>query len=109
MSSTPVYAILMILISGGITFGLRALPFLAFGGKSKLPPLVAELAATLPAAIMAVLVVYCLRGMPGAASGENLAMLAACAVVIGLHLWRKNTLLSVCAGTAVYMMLLTMF
>lgn len=51
---------------------------------------------------MGMLVVYCLRGTDPAAA---LPELIACAVVVGLHIWKKNTLLSIIAGTVCYMVL----
>ncbi|MBD5454983.1 MAG: hypothetical protein HDR23_00630 [Lachnospiraceae bacterium] len=54
------------------------------------------------------LMVYCLRNIEILSSPHGLPELAACAVVAGLNLWRKNTLLSITAGTVVYMVLIQM-
>lgn len=82
----------------------RALPFLLFGGR-EVPKLVRYLGRILPMAVMATLVVYCLRGTTFDALGNFLPQLIAVAVVVALHLWRRNTFLSIIAGTAVYMVL----
>ena len=64
------------------------------------------LGRVLPPAVMAILVVYCLRSTSFAAAADFAPQLAAVAVVVLLHLWRHNTLLSIAGGTAVYMILL---
>ena len=99
-------ALAMILLSGAITYTLRALPFLAFGGERKMPRLMQRLAVTLPPAIMAALVVYCLKALPTQSATEWLPTVSAVAVVVTLHLWKRNTILSVFGGTACYMLLL---
>ena len=86
------------------TFLERALPFLLFGGR-EVPKIVAYLGRILPMAVMATLVVYCLRDMTFDAAGNFLPQLIAVAVVAALHLWRRNTFLSIVVGTAVYMVL----
>ena len=86
------------------TFLERALPFLIFGGR-EVPKIVRYLGRILPMAVMATLVVYCLRGTTFNAAGNFLPQLIAVAVVALLHLWRKNTFLSIVVGTAVYMVL----
>ena len=88
-----------------VTMGLRFLPFLIFGGKRETPKFVAYLGKVLPFAIMGMLVVYCLRNISFAANPFGLPELIATALVVVLHLWRKNTLLSIIAGTACYMLL----
>ena len=62
-------------------------------------------AFVLPCAIMAMLVVYCLRGVDLLRPTHGLPELLAGAAVVGLHLWEKNTLLSIAVGTALYMVL----
>lgn len=86
------------------TFLERALPFLLFGGR-EVPKLVRYLGRILPMAVMATLVVYCLRGITFTAMGNFLPQLISVAVVAALHLWRRNTFLSIVVGTALYMLL----
>ncbi|MBQ9148386.1 MAG: branched-chain amino acid transporter permease [Oscillospiraceae bacterium] len=88
-----------------VTMALRFLPFLIFGGKRETPKFVAYLGKVLPFAIMGMLVVYCLRNITFSAMPFGLPELIATALVVALHLWKKNTLLSIIAGTVCYMVL----
>ena len=100
------HALLIVLVCAGVTLMLRALPFACFGGKDGVPGWVASLGGMLPSAIMAALVVYCLKSVPYGAFADGARQLAAAAVVVALHLARRNTLLSIAGGTAVYMILI---
>ena len=51
------------------------------------------------------LLVYCLRGMQFTAAGAWVPQVIAVGVTAGLHWWRRNTLLSIAAGTVCYMLL----
>ena len=55
--------------------------------------------------VLAMLVVYCLRNVSLTAWPHGLPELIAGGLVVGLHIWRRNTLLSITAGTVVYMLL----
>lgn len=103
MSST-LYHLLAVALCALCTFLLRLAPFALF--RRGIPPFLRDLAAKLPAAIIAVLVVYCLKGLPSGSSPNALITLVSVAFVVWLHLWRKNTLLSIAMGTALYMLLL---
>lgn len=100
------HAWLIVLVCAGVTIVLRALPFVCFGGKDGMPGWVASLGSMLPPAIMAALVVYCLKSVPFGALGDGARQLAAAAAVVMLHVLRRNTLLSIAGGTAVYMVLI---
>lgn len=96
---------MLVAVTAGVTLLLRALPFVIFGGKRKTPAFITYLSSVLPYAIIGMLVVYCLRKIELMAAPHGLPELIACAAVAGLHLWKKNTLLSIAAGTVVYMAL----
>ena len=100
------HALLIVLICAGVTLALRVLPFLFFGGRGGVPRVIASLGRALPAAIMAALVVYCMKGVPFGTFAGGAKQLLAAACVVALHLWRRNTLLSIAGGTAVYMILI---
>ena len=99
-------ALWIVLICAGVTLLLRALPFMFFGGKGGVPGWIASLGSVLPPAIMAALVVYCLKGVPFGTFADGARQLLAGAVVVLVHLWRRNTLLSIAVGTAAYMLLI---
>lgn len=100
------HAFLIVMICAGVTAFLRALPFVFFGGKREVPRLITVLGKSLPPAIMAALVVYCLKGVPFGSLSSGLCQLAAGAAVVALHLWKRSTLLSIAGGTALYMLLI---
>lgn len=99
------YAIVLILTAALITFFVRAVPFLLFGRGRKMPAAAAYLGNILPAAVMATLVIYCLRSMHLTQFPSGIAELISVAAVVLLHLWRRNTLLSIAGGTICYMLL----
>ena len=97
----------LIAVMSAVTALLRFLPFALF--EKHAPRVVLYLGEVLPGAVMAMLVVYCFKGVQLTATPHGLPELAAAALVILLHRWRHNTLLSVLGGTAAYMMLLHIF
>ena len=62
--SEAIHALLIVLVCAGVTLALRAAPFTFFGGKDGVPPIIERLGRMLPPAIMAALVVYCLKTVP---------------------------------------------
>ena len=99
------HALLTIAVCALVTAVLRFLPFLIFGENRKTPALISYLGRVLPFAIMGMLVVYCLKDVSIASAPFGIPEFLGCAVVAGLHVWKRNTLLSIGAGTVVYMLL----
>lgn len=95
---------LTVLVMAAVTAAVRFLPFLIFG-KRKTPAFVSYLGRVLPCAVMGMLVVFCFKNLSLFSSPFGLPELVAGAVVVGLHVWRRNTLLSILAGTVSYMLL----
>ena len=83
----------------------RFLPFLVFSPQLPTPKYVQYLGKALPTAIFGMLVVYCLKNVSFVTGSYGLPELIAIAVTAGLHLWRRQMLLSVAGGTACYMLL----
>jgi len=83
----------------------RFLPFVLFQNAAAAPRYVQYLGKLLPPAAISLLVVYCLRYVSFTATPHGLPEAIAILVVVGLHIWRKNTLLSIVAGTVSYMLL----
>ena len=100
------YAILVILLMGFVTFGLRAFPFLVFRGERELPKLMKDLGDILPASVMAVLIIYCLKDAPADFAGTGIWQLVGIAVTAVSYKLKHNTFLSLVLGTACYMILL---
>ena len=84
----------------------RWLPFLLFPESKHPPKVVLYLGRVLPPAMMGLLVVYCFKNVSWLAGSHGAPELLATAAVVGLHLWKKNVLLSIAGGTALYMVLL---
>lgn len=99
------HSALIVAVVALVTIGLRFLPFAIFSGNKPVPPFVAYLGRVLPYAIMGMLVVYCLRNVSITAAPHGLPELISCALVAILHLWKRNTLISIVGGTACYMLL----
>ncbi len=99
------YIIISIAIMAGITLALRVTPFLIFSNGKETPKTVTYLGNVLPYAIIGMLVVYCLKDVSIFSGSHGIPELLAVALVCGLHIWKKNTLLSVGAGTVFYMLL----
>ena len=83
----------------------RWTPFLLFSGDKKLPKVVEDLGRLLPPAMMGLLVVYCFKNVSWLSGSHGAPELLAVAAVVILHLWKKNVLLSIAGGTALYMIL----
>lgn len=98
------HSALLVAVIAAVTALLRFLPFLVFAGR-KTPAFVVYLGKVLPFAVMGMLVIYCLRGISFAASPHGIPELISVALVVLLHLWRRNTLLSILGGTVCYMLL----
>ncbi|MCQ8771033.1 branched-chain amino acid transporter permease [Streptomyces telluris] len=97
------YAIAAVLVAAAVTWGLRALPFAALT-PLRSSSIVRYLSTRMPAGVMVILLAYCLRDLP-LTHTRTLAPLAALAVTVSLHLWRRNALLSILGGTATHVIL----
>ena len=100
-------ALVAILVSAVITFGLRALPFLVFQEGKELPDQIKRLGMVLPSSIMAVLIVYCLKDVGDSFMADGLWKLIAAAITAVSYKWKHNTLLSIMSGTAVYICMIS--
>ncbi|MBR4501280.1 MAG: AzlD domain-containing protein [Clostridia bacterium] len=97
------YSALLVAVMSAATILLRALPFLVF--KNKAPAYVVYLGRVLPAAIIGMLVVYCLKDTAFLSAPFGAPEVVAGLAVVGLQAWKRNILLSILAGTACYMLL----
>lgn len=95
----------LVAVMAVVTFLTRALPFLLFGRGGQPPRVVLYLGRFLPPAVIAMLIVYCYRGTTFADPAGWAPGLIAGLAVVGLHLWKKNNMLSIVGGTILYMIL----
>lgn len=102
---SDLHAALTVAVVALVTAGLRFLPFLIFGENRTTPPLITYLGKVLPYSIMGMLVIYCLKDVSLLSAPFGVPELIGCAVVVLLHIWKRNTLLSIGAGTLCYMLL----
>ena len=108
MQIEPLKALFIIFLVGGITFLSRAVPFIFFG-KGTPARIVLYLGKVLPYAVMAMLIIYCLRNTTFLAPHFGLPEVIGVLVVSLLHIWKKSTIVSVFGGTAVYMLCVQVF
>lgn len=95
----------LVVVAALVTAGTRFLPFVLFGGQGKTPRFITQLGKVLPCAIMGMLVVYCMKDVAFLSPPYGIPELLSCAVVAALHIWKRNSLLSIGAGTVFYMLL----
>lgn len=88
------------------TMATRFIPFIVFSDKKPVPKYVKYLGKALPAAAYGMLVVYCLKDVSIMEGCHGIPELLGIAVTAGLHLWKRNMLLSIAGGTVFYMILL---
>lgn len=101
-----IHSAVLIAVAAVITAILRFLPFFIFGGKRKTPEFITYLGKVLPFAIMAMLVVFCLKNVSITAFPHGIPELISVAAVALLHIWKRNTLLSIIGGTVLYILLI---
>lgn len=87
------------------TMVTRFLPFILFPGDKPTPKYIQYLGKVLPAAVFGLLVIYSLKDVSILGGSHGIPELIAIAVVVVLHLWKRQMLLSIAAGTVCYMML----
>lgn len=99
-------SLLVIVAVALTTFGTRVVPFLVFPKGKEIPEIVRYLGRVLTPAVIGMLVVYCLKTTPVLSYPHGIPEAAAVLVTAGLHIWKRNNLLSIGAGTVLYMFLI---
>ncbi len=99
---------LIVAVSAGVTILLRFAPFLIFSGGKETPAYIVYLGKVLPYAIMGMLVVFCLKEVSVVSAPFGIPELLSCLLVALLHVWKRNTLISIIGGTLCYMVLVQM-
>jgi branched-subunit amino acid transport protein AzlD len=103
MPHTP-YLLAAVAVSAAVTWALRALPFTALA-RLRASAAVGYLSARMPLGVMVILLAYSLRNLPLADPAQALPDILALAATLGLHLWRRNAVLSILGGTAIHVAL----
>ncbi|XCP87107.1 branched-chain amino acid transporter permease [Roseburia hominis] len=83
----------------------RFLPFLLFPAGKPTPEYIKYLGRVLPSAVFGLLVVYCLKNVHVLSGSHGIPELISIVVVVGLHMWKRQMLLSIAGGTICYMLL----
>lgn len=105
MKMNSIYFWSAVLVSALVTFILRLAPFVAFK-SGKTPQWVQYLGMAMPPAIIALLVIYCLKGMSFSTTVGWLPHILSVTAVAILHKLKGSMLLSIAAGTSLYMFLI---
>ena len=99
-------AAVLILVMSVTTILLRFLPFLVF--REQTPPYISYLGRVLPPAIIGMLVVYCLKDITPAVHPYGIPELVSAVCTAGVQVWKRSSLISILAGTVLYMVLIQM-
>ena len=103
--NSSAYVIAVMLTACVCNFLTRAFPFMLFSKRSELTEFIQYLGKYLPPCVMAVLVVYCLKSITFTALAGFAPMLISVVAVVLLHIWKRNNIISIAGGTALYMLL----
>jgi len=102
---TPVQTLIIVLAVSIGTMVTRFLPFLVFKKANSDSSYIGYLSRVLPYSAIGLLVVYCLKYISFKSPARWLPEIISIACITGLHCWKENTLLSIGAGTVIYMVL----
>ncbi|MDO5109537.1 MAG: AzlD domain-containing protein [Erysipelotrichaceae bacterium] len=100
------HAAALIAVMAVCTVLLRALPFLLMPDSRETPEFILFLGSYLPPAMIAMLVVYCLKDMDFSAAGHGVPEFLSVISVMILQKWKHNSLVSIGGGTILYMILI---
>ena len=105
MDNNTVHSLLIVAVMAVFTALTRFLPFLAFPEGRKRPKVITYLGTVLPYALIGMLVVYCFKSVSVFAYPYCIPELLAVVLVAVLHIWKRNTLISVFGGVIFYMVI----
>ncbi|GFH92590.1 hypothetical protein IMSAGC002_03861 [Lachnospiraceae bacterium] len=83
----------------------RFLPFLLFPAGKPTPKYIQYLGKVLPSAVFGLLIIYCLKKVSPFTGSHGIPVLISISLVIALHLWKRQMLISIAGGTVCYMLL----
>lgn len=97
-----IITVAMVVLGTAVT---RFLPFLVFPAGKPTPKYIQYLGKVLPSAVFGLLVIYCLRNVSIFSGSHAIPELISIVLVIILHVWKRQMLLSITGGTVCYMLL----
>lgn len=97
-----IITIAMVVLGTALT---RFLPFLLFPAGKPTPKYIQYLGKVLPSAVFGLLIVYCLKNVSPLTGSHGIPELISLLLVIALHLWKRQMLISIAGGTICYMLL----
>ncbi len=103
MNLQQIFITVLMFIAGTVT--MRFLPFIIFPSGKPTPKYIKYLGKVLPSAIFGLLIIYCLKGTNVLLASHGIPEAISIALVVVLHLWKQQMLLSISAGTICYMIL----
>ncbi|MDF2952217.1 MAG: branched-chain amino acid transport [Anaerocolumna sp.] len=106
MTFTLMQSIIFFGIISITTLATRALPFLLFPEHKEMPKYIKYLGNVLPYTIIGMLVIYCFKEVNFMQQPFAIPEIISTVIIVLLHLWKKNMLLSIGGGTAIYMFLI---
>lgn len=104
MTVSPLYAFLMVVVMATVIIAQRATPFFLFTKGT--PKAIDYIGEALPPAVMAMLIIYCLKNVSLVSFPFGLPEFISIAFVSMVHLWKHNNLISILGGTILYMVLI---
>lgn len=105
MILTVQQSLIVILLVSFITFLTRVTPFVLFPANRKTPKYIVYLGSVLPYAIIAMLIIYCLKDTGISAYSFGLPEFISIIATVAIHIWKKNTIISIGGSTILYMFL----
>lgn len=103
--SQEIITVAMIVLATMLT---RFLPFLVFPEGKPTPKYIRYLGKVLPSAVFGLLIIYSLRNVSVFSGSHGIPELISISLVVALHLWKRQMLLSIAGGTLCYMILVQM-
>ena len=100
--SKQIISVSMVVLGTSVT---RFLPFLIFPAGKPTPKYIKYLGRVLPPAVFGLLVIYCLKNVSVFTGSHGVPELISIILVIVLHVWKRQMLLSIAGGTVCYMLL----
>ena len=105
MTMTTSQSIITILAVVLGTVATRVLPFIVFPADRKPPRYIQYLGKVLPAAVIGLLVIYCLKDTTFLSGWHGLPEMISILCIVAIYIWKKNALLCILSGTVIYMIL----